>query len=927
MTQYSAGDAQARFLLDLTPLETAARRAGQILTDLEAKAGKVVLGGSPSDAKAIAAAASLARAQAAQTRAAAAQAAAQAKLQQAQDKSAISAAKLAAEEAKAAKALADQAAAAARAEQAQLRLSQARRRSNARGLGENNGLPVLPRTIAGLSGAASSFAGAAGLSFGAGAALNAGIDAGKRALELQSTIRLTKELAGSQSEYNTVIAAAKRQQELYGGSLQENIAGIQGLVVSARSSGAELSSLIDLSQRLAVLDPAQGAEGARIALSEVLAGDPASLARRYEIPRSALEKIKDTSRSTSERLAILDQYLNKIGITSAVAGQTITEQAQAFNRLNAEIDTLTTNVGGALADALDESATGLGRLIGLINNNPEALAQLRAVLSGRSSIDQGDIAQATQDIQRNQARDSLGLGGTFLTANPRRQRLGERIGDAQGGIVRNMQTGALEDSKAITELVDRTAKLIAVGPEAAAAVGALNEQLRIGTVETPAYYSQLTTLEQVYGTAGGAASVMEDRLERQRRAAEAATVATAGLTEEERKSVLSKTDAAAESRRLGEAQTYIASIGGQVANGIISIADAATMLATRYGFAADEAARLAGEAARAASAAKADVALADQRAGERGGGTAAGERRTAEALRIQQEQARAVEQARARQRESLAGATELVAIREEEYTAAVKRYGVGSAEAIDAETRLLEARQRAERGNEKAGKAADKAATQQATLYDRLEDRTEDYYIKLLKLQEDYQDKSRQSEEDYQLGRARGREDFERQRQRLLAEGKIKEAQLLTEEFNLQRQRDAEDQARKRQREANDLAQQQGRLAADLGLDTGRITDRAALRGVQAPGAPTVAGAPALSGSVPPGAVPAIPVAATGSGAMLRIEFAPIALSVDGQVVASATYPYIEERLDDALAAGVIAVGLVAPPSGGQSGGVGGPRP
>jgi hypothetical protein len=60
------------------------------------------------------------------------------------------------------------------------------------------------------------------------------------------------------------------------------------------------------------------------------------------------------------------------------------------------------------------------------------------------------------------------------------------------------------------------------------------------------------------------------------------------------------------------------------------------------------------------------------------------------------------------------------------------------------------------------------------------------------------------------------------------------------------------------------------------------------------------------------------------TGASLRITFAPIQLTLDGAVVAEAVYPDIEERLDLALAGGVITVGAVAPPA--TSGAVGGPR-
>jgi hypothetical protein len=59
--------------------------------------------------------------------------------------------------------------------------------------------------------------------------------------------------------------------------------------------------------------------------------------------------------------------------------------------------------------------------------------------------------------------------------------------------------------------------------------------------------------------------------------------------------------------------------------------------------------------------------------------------------------------------------------------------------------------------------------------------------------------------------------------------------------------------------------------------------------------------------------------------AILKIAFQPIALTLDGRLVAEAVYPDIEQRLDAALSAGVVTISATAPPV--SSGAVGGPRP
>lgn len=299
--------------------------------------------------------------------------------------------------------VANTAAAQDRAASAALRRQQAEERAARQS--QNGGLgPALPRTFAGFTPQGFNQAlGAFGLAnFGpqiVGQAISAGVDAGKQAIQLRETQRTLQAVSGSTEAYGRALKTAREQQRLFGGSLQENIEGLTGLQITARQSGADLNTLIDLSQRLGTLDPAQGVAGARVALSEALSGDPTSLAKRYEIPKAALKALRDESTSAAEKLAIIDRYLNNVGITSeAVAGK-VDETAKAYRELSAEIGDLTTNVGGGLAGAFERAATGLGRVIGIVNGNPEAMAKLNALLAGRGAISEAEIEQETK-IQR-----------------------------------------------------------------------------------------------------------------------------------------------------------------------------------------------------------------------------------------------------------------------------------------------------------------------------------------------------------------------------------------------------------------------------------------------------------------------------------------------------------------------------------------------
>jgi hypothetical protein len=555
----------------------------------------------------------------------------------------------------------------------------------------DSGDRALPRTFAGFTpGGLAQAAGAFGLAtIGpelVGSAVRGAADAAKASLDLQRTQNVTKALAGDQRTYNQVVEAARQQQKLYGGTLQENIQGLSGLVIASRSSGAELQSLIGLSQRLAVLDPSQGAEGARIALSEALAGDPRSLALRYEIPRSALEKLKDESLSAAERLGVLDQYLNKIGISADVAGGSVTTQAQAFNALGAELDTFRTNVGAGLADAFTGAATGLERLLGAINGNPEAVAQLRAILGGRSTVTEEEIGQASEDVSRQKSRELLGVNRRGV------------VGQAQ------QQLG----TEGLKEAIERSTRLRVAGDAAAQGIDALNRSFQAGDINAATYLTRLSDLERQTGltTQAGAATTAvlsqayasgaigldafdaaTGRVAVSTAAAGAAqqqaVAAVVALDEAQRAKLVGDAEAAGQAERVLAIQNAITNTSDAVVKGFLTEADGAAILQKQFGFTADEAERL----FRARIAASGAGGVTEDRAERTTTARDRNEVRTA-----LDEKNQRTEEARRRQIRETGTQAQRTALAEKELADARRQYGANSAEAIDAETNLRRAR-------------------------------------------------------------------------------------------------------------------------------------------------------------------------------------------------------------------------------------------
>ncbi len=275
------------------------------------------------------------------------------------------------------------------------------------------GGPALPRTLEEFGGTAlnqlkASFLGVLGpaaLVTGAIGALRGAVAGAGEAIEESLALKATKNslaaVSGDFKTYNVIMAEARNQQILFGGSLNENLEGLQGMATVAKATGADLGTLIDLQKRLTLLNngPTGGAQGARIALANALSGQVTSLQRRFDIPVDQLKGLNDTSKSTAERLAIVSTFLDKVGISSAAVETRVDQNAKAFNRFNQEIGDAKINVGNALATVLAPMADKLATIVGILNNNPEAWQRFDRLISGPTKGNDPNNKEALENIR------------------------------------------------------------------------------------------------------------------------------------------------------------------------------------------------------------------------------------------------------------------------------------------------------------------------------------------------------------------------------------------------------------------------------------------------------------------------------------------------------------------------------------------------
>ncbi|MFE7820596.1 hypothetical protein ACFU1R_20565 [Priestia megaterium] len=84
--------------------------------------------------------------------------------------------------------------------------------------------------------------------------------------------------------------------------------------ISQTKDVKQLEQIWNLTERLLAVDPKQGVEGAVMAMKELMSGDTQSMVERFEMPRKALNDIKNLP--LDQQLKELDKLYNKMGMTN-----------------------------------------------------------------------------------------------------------------------------------------------------------------------------------------------------------------------------------------------------------------------------------------------------------------------------------------------------------------------------------------------------------------------------------------------------------------------------------------------------------------------------------------------------------------------------------------------------------------------------------
>lgn len=773
-------------------------------------------------------------------------------------------------------------------------------------------------------------AGLAGIAVGTQQLIQQGIAAGRDALALDTTERSLRSIAGTQQAYNQTVALARENQRLFGGSLNDNLQNLTAFAVTTRRTGVDLAQLNDISKRLAILSPEQGASGAATALNELFSGNASSLQKRFEIPPEITDRLKAATGDTTKQLEILNEALNQSGITSEAVRGAVSGTAQAYNALGAAADKARTGIGGSLArlfendaktatflldavgDAFSErsKADDTARSVALVADSYTAYQQRVAAVNQQIPFYIQHVTALTEE-QYKQARAQEAATRAQQAALAQQQAnttaTGQQLSDSQ------IQT---QDKQQLTFAQQRVADLA-------------NDVAR-------GYITEAQASQQLAAATGVSRQEAEGLISVQIGQIQANEQMQRGL----QYIIRDQQDATQQTNELKNAQSLLVQISGQVRDGFITGANGAAILAQYLHITTIEAQGLIDKEIQLANVQRlvqnqqnvlsAQAKINQDRASGR---TGRGDSSDVSGINAAAD-ARAAAEAKAQrdQEYALGNAAQRARILQADL-AKLRAAGATQAQIIEKQTEIKLAQQQAAEEAKRATKSTTTRLNQQLGLNDKIGNAEEDLQTRIQQIQRESLERQQDQEADYARDRARTRqdfltkesddaEDFERKRRKLLAEGKILEAKQAQDDFNRERGRDERDFRTKEQRKAEDLQTERQRQAREtseqIGDAQGRTEtaqERAARtgerRGLAAPGVSTdrdgrvvVPDRPLNTG---PLVVPGVPVGVTVAALaprQINVAFQATVL-LDGQKVGELVAPTVIEQVDEQLAIGL----------------------
>lgn len=443
--------------------------------------------------------------------------------------------------------------------------------------------------------------------------------------ELDQSRRMLGTLFQDVERGNKVYADAIKWGAQYGYTQKEIASATASAAGIIRTSTATTEKSLEVIARLGTLNPAEGIEGAVVAIKELASGDIVSLAERFNVSKDAARAMKDEIAAGADPIMVLDKALANMGVTAEVLSNRMEGPNGALLRNKQAMESVTLSMGQlleafgatyileAFAAGLGTIATGIQNIATGVSNffNQDAMFTA-AITEGTARMMErgaafseyearmasvGQSTNALTEAEYNAAQAMIAHGTAATDAITAAQGLSDTQGVLADALMNvGLQSGMTEEAQAA--LIERTMQLADDSPAAAAAVAMLTEELS-DTQDVAAFTAALD--EQTAALAATAinqefaASTTFGYADAQLAAADATDIATGSIydvtdaTYEQTSAGLEAAIAAENQARFQEDLAWAASMSADSAFGA---AGASAFLVSAYGLEADQVATL-----------------------------------------------------------------------------------------------------------------------------------------------------------------------------------------------------------------------------------------------------------------------------------------------------------------------------------------------
>lgn len=192
----------------------------------------------------------------------------------------------------------------------------------------------------------------------AGDALNATIGEAARYQQSEVLINAMFDDKKLSKQYNAMVQKLAQDSPIMDTS---TMMGSSKAFIGITKSMPALKQAWQVAEKLSIMDPEQGLQGAVYAMKELASGDGVSMAERFEMPKSVVNDIKKLS--FDDQLKAMDKYLAKTGITSKTVDQmgttTVAKWNQVKEKLTATFRTMGQGGNSQIGKALDGILKGI----------------------------------------------------------------------------------------------------------------------------------------------------------------------------------------------------------------------------------------------------------------------------------------------------------------------------------------------------------------------------------------------------------------------------------------------------------------------------------------------------------------------------------------------------------------------------------------